>query len=158
MNPPDPLANLHPLRVPEAIGWWPLAPGWWLLLFAVIVLVAVVTYVLYRRYKRNAYRRLALRQLLALQASYRTQMDPGHYLAQLNALLKSVALLAYPRPEVAAQHGEHWRVFLNSSLPLGEQLPAAFSDAAYQKTCPGIDVLQVDRAARLWIRRHRASP
>jgi hypothetical protein len=156
VNPQDPLANLHPLRVPEAIGWWPPALGWWLLLFAAIVLLATIAYLLYRRHQRNAYRRLALRQLKTLYADYLVQLDAGHYLGQLNGLLKSVALLAYPRPLVAAQHGEHWRAFLNSTLPPGEQLPAAFDEAPYQQTCPQIDVMQVHRAARSWIQRHRA--
>ena len=34
MTPTDPLAPLNPLRQPEAISWWPLAPcggSWWLL-------------------------------------------------------------------------------------------------------------------------------
>jgi len=30
MNP-DPLAPLRPLHLPDQIGWWPPAPGWWLL-------------------------------------------------------------------------------------------------------------------------------
>lgn len=157
MNPQDPLANLHPLRLPEAIGWWPPAPGWWLVLLAVIVLVAVAIYLLYKRHRSNAYRRIALLQLKTLHAQYLLQQDAGRYLGQLNSLLKSVALLAYPRHLVAAQHGESWRAFLNSALLPGEQLPPAFSDSPYQQHCPPIDMIQLHQAAQSWIKRHRAT-
>ncbi len=158
MNPQDPLADLHPLRAPQLIGWWPLAPGWWLLLLAGIIVLGGLAYLLHRRYRRNIYRRQALRQLQALHADYLTKMDVSHFLGQLNALLKSVALLAYPPPTIAAQHGAHWRAFLNGSLPPDRQLPPAFDDAAYQKTCPEIDVTQVQQAAQHWIKHHRAMP
>ena len=158
MNPQDPLATLHALRTPALIGWWPPAPGWWLLLLTGLVVVATLIYLMHRRYRRNRYRRRALRQLQTLHTDYLAKLDAGHYLGQINALLKSVALLAYPRPVVAAQHGANWRTFLNSSLPPDEQLPPAFDDAAYQKTCPEIDVAQVQRAAHHWIKHHRATP
>jgi len=158
VNPQDPLAKLHPLRLPEPIGWWPLAPGWWILVLALLLLGATLAYLLYQRYRRNAYRRRALRQLQSLQLDYLAKSDTGLYLSQINALLKSAALMAYPRTEVAAQHGEAWRTFLNRSLPPAEQLQPAFNDAAYQKTCPEIDVVQVHRAAQHWIKRHRATP
>ena len=157
MNPQDPLANLHPLRAPELIGWWPPAPGWWLLLLAGLLVIASLVYWLHRRYARNRYRRVALLQLRALHMDYLAKLDAGQYLGQLNALLKSVALLAYPRAVVAAQHGADWRAFLNRSLPPGEQLPREFDTAVYQKTCPEIDVALVHNAAQHWIKRHRAT-
>jgi Domain of unknown function (DUF4381) len=156
VNPQDPLANLHPLRLPAQIGWWPPAPGWWLLLLVGLLTVIALAYLIRRRYQRNAYRRRALHQLRSLQAQYMAQADAGHSLSQINALLKSVALLAYPPASVAAHHGANWRAFLNRSLPPDAQLPPAFDDAAYQKTCPDIDMEAVLSAARHWIRHHRA--
>ncbi len=158
MNPQDSLANLHPLREPLSIGWWPPATGWWVLLIAGILAVTALAYLLYKRHRRNAYRRRALLQLDSLQARYQTNGDDSRYLEHINALLKSVALLAYPRPEVAARHGESWRTFLNNSLPPAEHFQPAFDDAAYQKTCPEIDAVQVHRAAHYWIRHHKVTP
>ena len=75
MNPQDPLADLHPLRQPELIGWWPPALGWWLLLLAVILCVASLVYVLLWRYRRNAYRRRALIQLQSLHTDYHARKE-----------------------------------------------------------------------------------
>jgi hypothetical protein len=120
--------------------------------------VTALAYLLYKRHQRNAYRRRALLQLDSLHSRYQASGDHSHYLEHINGLLKSVALLAYPRPEVAAQHGESWRTFLNRSLPPAEHFQPAFDDAAYQKTLPEIDVAQVHRAAQHWIRLHKVTP
>jgi hypothetical protein len=157
MNPQDPLANLQPLRQGEPIGWWPLAPGWWVLLAIAIVTLAVLAYLMHRRYQRNAYRRVALARLQALHSRYNAQHNTGDYLAQLNSLLKSVALRAYPREQVAAAHGFHWRTFLNQDLPPALQFPAEFDAAAYQRTCPELDLAQLQSAARHWIKTHKAA-
>jgi len=157
MNPQDPLADLHPLRQPELIGWWPPALGWWLLLLAVILCVASLVYVLLSRYRRNAYRRRALIQLQRLHTDYHAKREPGQYLSELNTLLKSVALVAYPRADIAASHGEDWRTFLNTSLPHEQHFESMFSGAVYQKTCPEIDVEQLHKSAQHWIKRHKAA-
>ena len=60
MNPQDPLAALHPLREPVAIGWWPPAPGWWLLAGLVLAALLALAWYALRRYRANAYRRQAL--------------------------------------------------------------------------------------------------
>ena len=158
MNPQIPLSALHPLRSPDAIGWWPPAPGWWVLLVAILVAVAVAAWVIRRRYRSNAYRRHALQQLARVQAAHRADADTSHYLAQINALLKSVALRAYPQRDIAAVHGGQWRAFLNRDLPETLQLQDTFDDAVYQKSCPDVDLPRIEQAAQYWIRKHRAAP
>ena len=157
MNPQDPLASLHPLRQPELIGWWPLAPGWWVLLVLLIVILAALVYLVRRHRKKNAYRRQALRQLQVLQMQFQSDSNASIFVGQTNALLKSVAMLAYPHIDVAGQHGEAWRLFLNRSLPVSAQLPSDFDNAMYQKDCPDIDVEHVHRAAQHWIKHHKAA-
>lgn len=158
MNPQDPLANLHPLREPELIGWWPLAPGWWLLLFTTLLCVAALVYLLRKHYRNNAYRRRALLQLQSLHTQYQASRDTSGYLTELNALLKSVALQAFPPTEVASQYGEDWLLFLNRRAKPNEQFDPAFAAAVYVKSCPKIDVVQTHRAAKHWISHHKVAP
>ena len=43
MNPQDPLSQLKDIHLPAAGGFWPPAPGWWLLtLLALLLIVALV--------------------------------------------------------------------------------------------------------------------
>ena len=154
MNPQDPLANLHPLREPVPIGWWPPAPGWWLLAALLLVAVALLAWYLIRRYRANGYRRQALAQLTQLAQQYRQQQDEQQFLADTNALLKSVALVAYPRRDVAASSGAPWLDFLNTKLKPDSQFPTEFVTGAYLKNSPGIDADRLQRCAATWIRRH----
>lgn len=154
MNPQDPLAGLHPLREPLPIGWWPLAPGWWILAALLVIALLVLVWVLLRRYRARAYRRQALAQLETLRAHYQARQDSAAYLAAANALLKSVALMTYPRREVAASSGREWLDFLNTGLGQTEQFPAEFVTGAYHKNSVAIDVEQLHCTAASWVRRH----
>lgn len=155
MNPQDPLASLHPLRDPEIISWWPLAPGWWLLLVAVTATTIGLGYWLLRRYRANAYRRQALLQLEQLQREYQAGGNTSAFATRVNALLKRVALTAYPDEDVAAQHSASWQSFLNRQLQSGQPFPDDFATAAYRKDCPELDASQLQQAARQWIKHHR---
>jgi hypothetical protein len=157
VNPADPLAQLHPLREPAAIGWWPPAPGWWLLLALVALLGLLALWLSLKRYRANAYRRQALSQLQRLYEAYREGADKSVFLAQTNALLKAVALQAYPRRAVAASSGEAWFRFLNSQLADTDQFPPEFMLAAYRKDCPEIDAERLNHVARCWIKCHEVA-
>jgi len=157
VNPQDPLANLRPLREPDLIGWWPLAPGWWLLSAMLLLCLVGLVYFLVKRYRANAYRRQGLAQLQTLRQQYLAKHDSSAYVTQTNALLKSVALCSYPRHEVAASNGEQWLTFLNSRMNNAEQFQAGFVTAAYRKVCPDMDMEQMHRAAQMWIKRHEAA-
>ncbi len=157
MNPQEALASLHPLREPGPISWWPLAPGWWLLIALTVLCVVGLGYALVKRYRANAYRRQGLAQLQTLRQQYLAEKDVSQYVARTNALLKSVALRSYPRREVAASSGEKWLTFLNSRMNSTEQFQPGFVTAAYRKACPDMDMEQMHRAAQRWIRRHEAA-
>lgn len=157
MNPQDPLANLHPLREPALIGWWPPAPGWWLLCGLVLLALVLAAWFLLRRHRANAYRRRALRQLTHLQEAFLESRDASAYIAGINALLKSVALHAYPQRETAAISGVQWLTFLGDTNHRSANFPPGFATAAYHKDCPDIDMEQAAKAARSWISGHEVS-
>ncbi|MFT6287482.1 MAG: type II secretory pathway pseudopilin PulG [Alcanivorax sp.] len=157
MNPQDPLAALNPLREPELIGWWPLGPGWWLLIALLIMILAGLAVFLWRRYQRRAYRRQALRQLKSIALVFKQTGNQQSYLESINGLLKATAINAYPRQEVAALSGEPWLQLLNTTMSeKGEShaFPAAFAHASYQAESGALDNEALRHSASLWIGQH----
>jgi len=110
-----PLRDLH---LPDATGWWPLAPGWW---GVIVVLAIVVGYVLWRVYLRwqmNAPRRYALRRLARYEAEYLEHRNPITLGKQLSELLRRGILAYAPREEVAGLTGDRWLAWLDQGMPL----------------------------------------
>ncbi len=69
MKSPDPasLQNLNDIVLPATVGWWPLAPGWYILFASLLIALAWSGYRLLHRWKNNRYRRAALRELQLLK-------------------------------------------------------------------------------------------
>ena len=110
-----PLRDLH---LPDAIGWWPLAPGWWVV---VAILGAVLGYILLRTYRRwqfNAPRRYAMRELAYYEAEYLKHRNPVTLGKQLSELLRRGMLAYAPREDVAGLTGGDWIVWLDQGMPL----------------------------------------
>lgn len=108
-----PLRDLH---LPEAIGWWPPAPGWWVL---AVLLAALIVYLLYRaysRWRRNALRRVALRELKRIEKDYRSGVDEIALAIELSALLRRAMLAYAPRHKIAGLTGERWLHWLDQGL------------------------------------------
>lgn len=110
-----PLRDLH---LPDAIGWWPLAPGWW---FVLLLMVAAIGYGLWRAYVKrqyNAPRRYAMRALARCEAAYLEHRNPVTLGKQLSELLRRGMLAYAPREEVAGLTGDAWLDWLDNGMPL----------------------------------------
>ena len=109
-----PLRDLH---LPEAIGWWPLAPGWWVLIALAAIGLCILLYRALRRWQRNAARRLALRELRRIRADYQYGVDEVTLAIELSELLRRTMLAYAPRGEVAGLTGDAWLAWLDRGLP-----------------------------------------
>ncbi len=108
-----PLRDLH---LPEAIGWWPLAPGWWFLILLAVAGIGYFAYRAIRKWRRNAMRRVALRELTRIQKAYRNGVDEISLAIELSELLRRTMLAYAPRLEVAGLTGEQWLDWLDQGL------------------------------------------
>ena len=108
-----PLRDLH---LPADIGWWPLAPGWWLLIALALVGLFLLMRRAWRRYRRSAHRRIALRALKRLRAQYEEGADAVTLAVELSELLRRAMLAYAPRNEVAGLTGEAWLRWLDRGL------------------------------------------
>ncbi len=109
---------LHDIHLPEPISFfWPLAPGWWLLLAFVLFLILVSIWI--RRFrKRNAAKRFALRNLNKIEKAFSN--NPKKLVQEVSTLLRRFYITKYPRNDVASLTGDAWLEFLDNQL--GKQL------------------------------------
>ncbi len=108
-----PLRDLH---LPEAIGWWPLAPGWWLVIVLLVAGIAYLLRVYLRTRARGAARRYALRQLDVLTAEFEQHRDTVAFISGLSSLLRRTMLAYAPRRKVAGLTGDAWLAWLDEDL------------------------------------------
>jgi len=94
---------LQPVPEPPPVSMMPQTEGWiWLGAILLIALALAVRHFL-KRWKQNAYRRQALRELSACAGDVDC----------LAGLVRRTALAAYPRNEVASLYGRDWLAFLD---------------------------------------------
>ena len=111
MNPDQiPLRDLH---LPEPIGWWPLAPGWWFVLALLLFALAWLVIRYRRRRAIGAARRHALRRLDELTREFEQHHDVVTFAARLSELLRRTMLAYAPRQQVAGLTGDAWLGWLD---------------------------------------------
>lgn len=110
-----PLRDLH---LPDTIGWWPLAPGWWFVLLTIAIVIGYASWRAYIRRQHNAPRRYALHELARYEAAYLEHQNPVTLGKQLSELLRRGMLAYAPREEVAGLTGDGWLDFLDTGMPL----------------------------------------
>ena len=157
MTPPDPLAQLHPLREPAAIGWWPPAPGWWLLLALLLIALAALGWLWLRHHRRNAYRRQGLAALVRIREQWQADQDHRRCLTETNALLKAVALQAYPQHDIAGISGRDWQGFLNRASAGQPRFEQRLLQAQYLREFDGEGLEQHLALCAGWIQGHRVN-
>lgn len=155
----DPLAQLKDIHLPESVGLWPLAWGWWLLLGVLLCALLGGVYILLQHRRKNRYRLLAEAELEHALQHWQEQADPARYLQELAIILRRTALSAFPRQGLAGVHGLDWLMFLDATLPGSQQdffqgVGRALLNGPYQPH-PQVDVAALHRLAQRWVRQHK---
>lgn len=109
------LAQLRDIHLPDAIGWWPLAAGWFLVFSLLILCLTIALYYGWRWYKNSLPKRHALRLLNTYFTHYQTNQNSQLASARVSEILKRVALVYFPREKVASLNGDAWIQFLNET-------------------------------------------
>ena len=146
MNPEDLIQQLAPLRTPDPIGFWPLAPVWWVVIGLLVIALSFLCFQLLKRYQRNSYRREAVKWLSELQ-------EANSDVQALSGALKATALNAYEATSVASLSDESWPNFLRESC---SKLSDNALDVLSRVHAPNPGVVSaLDwRDAALWVKYH----
>jgi hypothetical protein len=113
-NQPLPLHDIH---LPQAISWWPPAPGWWYLLGLTVVLT-VLGYAIWRWYKKGALRREAVNKLVGLEKKYKKTGNHAELAQDLSILLRRIVISSQNKDIAAGLTGEKWLQFLDNHNPI----------------------------------------
>lgn len=162
----NPLDRLEPLIAPLPVGWWPPAPGWWLLA-ALLPLLGWGLWRLRRHLPRRTIatrgevpldplREAALAELAALAKPY-GRASAGPWLQAINGLLKRVCRARWPDSGSHALSGRAWLAFLDNRCPAaGLTRWMILVEGGYRADCTLDDkaVDGLDAAVATWIRKH----
>ena len=144
-----PLRDIH---LPETIGWFPPAIGWWLL----IIFVPIISYfaiVLIQQFFQKTAVKEAKKLLKQLQTN--NVLTPLEKVVELSGLLRRVAMSSDSETNIAGLTGRVWLDYLDSSLkdtPFKNGIGRCLVDAPYQKKLPpDVDLAALFDLAKMWL-------
>lgn len=157
MNPTDyselPLRDIH---LPAAIGWWPPAWGWWVLLGLVAAGLAAFAW----RYHRHFRERAAIRGFKAVARKLAESDSPAVCIQHISMILRRFAMSVGNDAPVAGLTGDSWLRFLDSrwardefSAGLGRVL--IFGPYAPPERVSAADVSALNELCIDWVRAQR---
>lgn len=140
------LDRLHDIVLPQAVSWWPLAPGWYVISLLLLVVCACLGYRFWRRWQANAYRREALQELADMKDS-----------PAIAELLRRTALAVVPRSEVAQKTDSAWADWLAAqcSYPMPSEVHHLLAAGIYNQHEADAYFDLLRSYATQWVRNHR---
>jgi len=148
------LNNLHDIMLPEAIGFFPLAPGWVIVGLLGLTLIFHFSTTAYKSYKKEQYRRDALAEFKTLDSPTR-----GNFLTLLS-LAKRVGIFAYGRGTIAKLDGDAWWDFMqgHSKAKIALDLRSEIQKFLYDERSVMNDESfhAVFTFVKVWIETHKA--
>lgn len=114
------LAGLRDIHSPPPPGFWPLAPGWWLLMLLAVLLPLVVWFVVRQvkaRRERLRVRKLALAELEQMKAQWQDDIKPEAAVSEIATLIRRAAIAKFGSTVVARLSGDAWLAFLQQQAP-----------------------------------------
>lgn len=150
--------SIGQLVQPEAIGYSFDTPGWYLVLGLLLLTAFIIAIFLYRKFRRNAYRREAVKKIERI-----VQQQNNRIIYEINLLLKAMALRVFGRQNVAALYGVEWFEFLKSTVNTKQSFTnnrfAEFTKALYDTNYKlnKSEEKEWIEFALLWVKTHKVN-
>ncbi len=110
-----PLRDIH---LPEAVSWWPPAPGWWLLplLIALLLFSGWALKKLLHKGKQKRILKLSISGAFStIRSDFVDSADQSKLIRDLSTLMRRIAISLYPRADVAGLTAQAWLEFLDKT-------------------------------------------
>ena len=111
------LSKMHDIEGLDHIGCWPLAIGWWLIIFSTVLMLGFLVFIYINKKKyKTSWLYIAYNDLMALENSLAAQSNK-YVITELSLLLRQIAVKKYPREVCASISGTAWLVWLKAHDP-----------------------------------------
>lgn len=156
------LTDLKDIHYPRPISWFPFAPGWWLLLTALLILGWYGLRYWQKNQAARQVKKTALAELRELESRVAIAQSEVLVAGGIDAVLKRTALSFFPRESLAGLTGEAWFAFLIQHDKHKQIASYRYEliELPYQKSiakCNMINLSGLLSAARAWIKQ-RSEP
>ncbi|HHL19475.1 MAG TPA: DUF4381 domain-containing protein [Thiothrix sp.] len=101
-------------KIYDAPSIWPLAAGWWVVIVLLLIALGFTGYKGYR-YRQMKRQQHALLSILETFDNNLQRDKNSAAVAQMNQLLRRLALMHFPRQHVASLTGKQWLAFLDKT-------------------------------------------
>lgn len=125
-------------------------PGWYILFFLLIIISLFLIFKWIKKYRKNAYRRNAVKNINKLAQNN---------LDELLIILRLTAIETYGRENIAGLYGKDWISFLDSKVknPLFENYETVVEEFTYKEIVPkNAQIQEFTLNTKKWIKNHVA--
>ena len=148
MNPA--LNDLKDIHLPDPVSWWPMAPGWWLLI-TLLLLILTVGFYYWRlwhhslRYKKSA--------IKILTTAFQSNSDDLNFLNDCATITRRLTLSIQSKKATpinyAGLQGKEWQQVLQQHMP--EPQAELLTTGRYQ-AYPSIDRTSLYNSVKQWLK------
>jgi hypothetical protein len=115
----EPMSNtaaldLRDIHLPEPVSWWPVAPGWWLVIAAVLLILFII-FISRKIYLSRQLKRDIVTELENIKQQFRASNNKSQLAKSLSILLRRASITFYPAADTAGLTGEHWLTYLDAT-------------------------------------------
>jgi hypothetical protein len=106
--------NLRDIHLPEPISWWPIAPGWWILLCGTLLIITVL-FIGRKIYKSRQLGRDIRAEFETIKQQFQDTQNKSQLARSLSTLLRRANISYYPQANIAGLTGESWLSHLDKT-------------------------------------------
>lgn len=111
------LKKLHDIEGLDAVSWWPLAIGWWMIIgIGCLLIFFIYLFIASKMTFRRSWKYDSFQKLKKLESQL-SDVSARHIIISLSEYLRRIALQRFPRKECAGLVGDNWLKWLSEHDP-----------------------------------------